>query len=149
MLYSKPCAYAIRAMAHVANLTGEVPAGGKEIAEAEGIPAPVLRKILQELVRRGLLDSRRGPGGGFRLARPAKRITLRDVVAAIDGLDQFQECAVGLERCSDDAPCPLHDHWKRLKNQFQGYLERTTLDEMARAVQRKKELRRTRVRRRN
>ena len=149
MLYSKPCAYAIRAMAHVANLTGEVPAGGKEIAEAEGIPAPVLRKILQELVRMGLLDSRRGPGGGFRLARPAKRITLRDVVAAIDGLDQFQECAVGLERCSDDQPCPLHDNWKGLKNQFQAYLERTTLGEMARAVQRKKELMRTRGRRRN
>lgn len=114
-------------------------AQGSEIAEAEGLPAPVLGKVLQELVRKGLLESRRGPGGGFRLARRPELITLRDVVAAIDGLDQFLECAVGLERCDDDAPCPLHDTWKGLRTQMLHYLEATSLKEMAGAVARKKE----------
>jgi DNA-binding IscR family transcriptional regulator len=57
-------------------------------------------------------------------------------------LDQFLECAVGLERCSDDSPCPLHDTWKDLRTQFMNYLEATTLSDMAAAVTRKKQARR-------
>ena len=140
MLYSTPCEYAIRALAYLAQSPKRPSAQGQEIARAENIPAPVLGKVLQELVRKGLLESRRGPGGGFRLARRPELITLRDVVAAIDGLDHFLECAVGLERCADDAPCPLHDTWKGLRTQVMNYLETTTLAEMARAVARKKEL---------
>lgn len=140
MMYSRPCEYAIRALAYLAQRREETAARGEEIAQAEKLPAPVLGKILQELVRKGLLVSRRGPGGGFRLARRAELITLRDVVGAIDGLDQFLECAVGLERCADDAPCPLHDTWKGLRTQMMSYLETTTLAEMAQAVTRKKEL---------
>ena len=140
MLYSKPCEYAIRALAYLASHPERPAAQGREMARAENIPAPMLSKILQELVRKGLLESRRGPGGGFRLARRPELITLRDVVAAIDGLDHFLECAVGLERCADDAPCPLHDTWKGLRTQMMNYLGTTTLAEMARVVERKKEL---------
>ena len=147
MIYSKPCEYAIRALAYLAQRRDGTAARGEEIARAEKIPAPVLGKILQKLVRRGLLESRRGPGGGYRLARRAELITLRDVVGAIDGLDQFLECAVGLERCADDAPCPLHDTWKSLRTQMMNYLETTTLSEMAQAVARKKELIRRQARR--
>jgi Rrf2 family iron-sulfur cluster assembly transcriptional regulator len=139
MIYSKPCEYAIRSLAYLASSSGGT-ARAEEIAQAEQLPAPVLSKILQELTRKGLLESRRGPGGGFRLARRPELITLRDVVAAVDGLDQFLECAVGLERCSDDSPCPLHDRWKPLRARFLEYLETTTLENMARAVARKKQL---------
>ncbi len=149
MIYSRPCEYAIRALAYLARRPKQTSAQGLEIAREEKLPAPVLGKILQELVRKGLLESRRGPGGGFRLARRAALITLRDVVAAIDGLDQFLECAVGLERCADDAPCPLHDTWKGLRTQMLHYLETTTLEEMAQAVVRKKELLRRQRSRRN
>ena len=140
MIYSKPCEYAIRALVYVARFPDRGAARGTEIAKAEGLPAPVLGKVLQELVRKGLLESRRGPGGGFRLARNPQLITLRDVVAAIDGLDQFAECAVGLEGCSDNSPCPLHDTWKGLRTQLMTYLETTTLDDMAAAVSRKHDL---------
>jgi Rrf2 family transcriptional regulator, iron-sulfur cluster assembly transcription factor len=113
-------------------------AQSQEIAKEEGLPAPILGKVLQELVRKGLLESRRGPGGGFRLARRPQLITLRDVVAAIDGLDQFLECAVGLENCSDESPCPLHDTWKGLRTQMMNYLENTTLADMAAAEAKRK-----------
>ncbi len=66
-----------------------------------------------------------------------------------DGLDPLMECAVGLERCADDAPCPLHDTWKGLRTQVMNYLETTTLAEMARAVARKKELVRRHAPRKN
>jgi Rrf2 family iron-sulfur cluster assembly transcriptional regulator len=139
MIHSKPCEYAIRALSYLARFPPGQATQGKEIAKAEGLPAPVLGKVLQELVRKGLLESRRGPGGGFRLARRPQLITLRDVVAAVDGLDQFLECAVGLERCSDESPCPLHDTWKGLRTQVMKYLEAATLADMAAAVARKKE----------
>jgi len=144
MLYSRPCEYAIRALAFVARLPTHDAAQGRDIAGAEDIPAPVLGKILQELVRKGLLASRRGPGGGFRLARKPELITLRDVVAAVDGLNHFLECAVGLERCADDAPCPLHVTFKPMRTQVMNYLAGTALDQMARAIARKKELQRRR-----
>jgi Rrf2 family iron-sulfur cluster assembly transcriptional regulator len=130
----------IRALTHLARSPRDDAAQGKEIAESEGLPAPVLGSVLQGLVRKGLLESRRGPGGGFRLARIPQLITLRDVVAAIDGLDQFAECAVGVEGCSDDSPCPLHDTWKGLRRQLMNNLEVTTLADTAATVTRKKRL---------
>jgi len=141
MIYSKPCEYAIRALAFLALSPREGASQGTVIAQGEGLPAPLLGKVLQQLARKGLLESRRGPGGGFRLARKPELITLRDVVAAVDGLDQFVECAVGLENCSDESTCPLHDTWKALRAQMMSYLETTTLADMAAAVAKKKALR--------
>jgi Rrf2 family protein len=148
MLYTTPCEYAIRALAYLAGPAVDRPVRRHEIARAENIPSPLLGKILEKLACSRLLESRRGPGGGFRLARRPELITLRDVVSAIDGLDHFQECAVGLERCADDAPCPLHDTWKGLRTQFMHYLETTTVAQMAAAVERKKQLVQRRRRRR-
>ena len=139
MIYSKACEYAIRALAYLARPKDGQPARAEEIAREEKIPLPVLGKILQELVRKGVLASRRGPGGGFRLARRADLITLRDVVAATDGLDHFYNCAVGLPMCGEEAPCPLHDSWKVIRTQILNELETTTVAEMAAAVVRKKE----------
>ena len=141
MLYSKPCEYAIRALTRLANSPGDSAVGAREIARAEGIPLPVLGKILQELVRKGLLDSRRGPGGGFRLARRPELILLRDIVAAIDGLDHFMNCVLGLAQCSEEAPCPLHNSWKELRTRIFEDMDATTLAQMARAAASKRTLR--------
>lgn len=138
MIYSKACEYAIRALAYLARTKDGQSARAQEVSRAEKIPLPVLGKILQNLVRKGVLTSRRGPGGGFRLARRAELITLRDVVAAVDGLDHFHNCAAGLEMCGDEAPCPLHDSWKVIRTQILNDLETTTVAQMAQAVVRKK-----------
>lgn len=140
MLYSKPCEYAIRAAAYLARQPQDklIPVG--QIARAEGIPTPFLSRILYQLAQEGLLTSRTGPGGGFQLARPAKNISLRDIVSVVDGLDGLQQCAVGLARCSDEMPCPLHDMWKELRARISGYLEGISLAGMAQAVERKREL---------
>jgi len=137
MIFSRPCEYAIRALASLAAAPSGA-ARAEEIARAQDIPLPILSKVLQDLVRKGLLESRRGPGGGFRLARRLDLITLRDVVAAIDGLDPFYACITGLPGCSDEAPCPLHDMWKEMRTGLMESFEKTTLDTMARAIARKK-----------
>lgn len=111
-----------------------------EIAKAEDIPLPVLSKVLQELVRKGLLESRRGPGGGFQLSRRPELIALRDIVAAIDGLDHFMDCVAGLKVCSEEAPCPLHNTWTGMRTQILTSLETTTLAQMSRAAQKKNDL---------
>src|SRR5215472_18280021 len=87
MIFSRPCEYAIHAMTYLAAIPG-TSARADEIAEAQEIPLPILSKVLQDLARKGLLDSRRGPGGGFRLSRRPELITLRDIVAAVDSLDE-------------------------------------------------------------
>ncbi len=93
---------------------------------------------MQDLVRKELLRSRRSPGGGFRLARRLDVITLRDVVAAIDGLDPFYACVTGPPGCSDETPCPLHDMWKEMRAGLMESFEKTNLETMARAIARKK-----------
>jgi Rrf2 family iron-sulfur cluster assembly transcriptional regulator len=139
MIFSRPCEYAIRAMTHLADAPEGV-ARAQEIAAAEDIPLPILSKVLQDLARDGLLKSRRGPGGGFRLARPPAHISLRDVVAAIDGTEDFYRCAAGLAGCTEEAPCPLHDMWTRFRENLMVSLETSTLDRMAKVVKKKKQL---------
>jgi Rrf2 family transcriptional regulator, iron-sulfur cluster assembly transcription factor len=111
-----------------------------EIAKAEDIPLPVLSKVLQELVRKGLLESRRGPGGGFQLSRKPELITLRDIVATIDGLDHFMDCVAGLKVCSEEVPCPLHKTWTGMRTQILTSLETTTLAQMSQVSQKKSDL---------
>lgn len=111
-----------------------------EIAEAEGMPRPFASKILLELVRAGLLRSTRGPGGGYGLARPAAEINLLQIKEIFDGTRDLDECAVGLARCSDEAPCPLHDFFQPLRRSIRAYLEGTTLEDMAGALERKRVL---------
>src|ERR1035437_5031409 len=139
MIFSRPCEYAIRALTHMAASPAEI-TSALEIAKAEDVPLPALSKVLQELVRKGLLESRRGPGGGFRLSRRPELITLRDIVAAIDGLDHFMDCVAGLKVCSEEASCPLHKTWSGMRTQILSSLETTTLAQMSQAAQKKNDL---------
>jgi Rrf2 family iron-sulfur cluster assembly transcriptional regulator len=138
MIFSRPCEYAIRALSCLA-LAPAGTARAEEIAHAEDIPLPILSKVLLELARKGLLESRRGPGGGFRLSRRPELILLRDIVAAIDGLDQFLLCVTGLPGCSDETPCPLHEMWKVMRTRLMDSFDTITLEMMARSITRKEQ----------
>jgi len=140
MLYSRPCEYAIRTMAYLARVAADKRVQAQEIAAAESIPAPILAKVLQQLARSGLVNSFKGPGGGFSLNRPPISINLYEIFRLVDGVEDLDRCAVGLAECNDFAPCPLHDTWKSVRVHLLQYLKKTTLEEMASAVERKKEL---------
>jgi Rrf2 family protein len=140
MLYSRPCEYAIRTMAYLAQAAPDNRAQVQEIAAAEGIPAPALAKVLQQLARSSLVNSFKGPAGGFRLSRSPKEINLYEIFQVFDGVVDLNRCAVGLAECNDFSPCPLHDTWKSVRVHLLEYLRKTTLAEMAKAVERKKEL---------
>ena len=140
MIYSRPCEYALRALTYITVNSDSELIRTQEIAETEGLPAPFLAKLLQQLARSGILVSVKGPKGGFGLARPPKEISLLEVVTAIDGEDGFMRCAIGLAECTDTAPCPLHDTWKPLRDQILDYMAGRSLANLAEAITRKKEL---------
>ncbi len=137
MLFSKGCTYAIRAALLVA--TKEIRDDRKfvpirELSEELGLSFHFLTKILQQLTEAGIMESFRGPNGGIGLARPARSITLVDVIAAIDGMSLFSSCALGLPGCGEQTPCPLHDAWAKRRLDLQRMLEKTTLASLAREL---------------
>lgn len=111
--------------------------GAKAIAESECIPIPFLWKILQNLARRRLIRSFKGLRGGYELAKPADEITLRAVVGATDGDDLTGGCVLGLEICSEENACPLHDTWKRIREEMSAMMEQNTLADLARVARRR------------
>jgi len=139
MLYSTACEYAIRALAFLA-LQGQGHFFSlKEIVSHNGLRSPFMAKVLQQLIKQGLVISQKGPGGGFAIGKKPKEITLMEIVKTIDGEPNFSRCGVGLAKCSDEMPCPLHNSWKLLRNQIRNYLESQTVAELSQAVEKKLE----------
>jgi Rrf2 family protein len=145
MIYTDSGKYAIRAITRLASLRSDgatMTAGA--IAKAEGnIPPAYLAKILQALARAGLLQSVRGRGGGFRLARPADKIRAIEVLNVVESLARrAQMCILALDHCSDINPCPLHDTWKQFRTSALTYLQTLTVADLAEARERKGSTRR-------
>lgn len=140
MLYSNPCEYAIRALTSLALQPGDPWVSTTAIAAHAEVPEAFLGKILKDLVKAGMLRSMRGPGGGYRLTGDAADIRLLDVKAAIDGLADLDRCAVGLDPCADDTPCPLHEEFKHVRRTIRDYLSSTTIEDLAVGVREKRAL---------
>ncbi len=133
LVCSRACVYAIRALARLAAQSPSNPLKARDIAAQENIPSAFLAKVLHQLVKAGLVSSSPGLTGGFRLRVPASRLTLLEIVAAIDGLAQFSQCFTGLGECNEQAPCPMHESWKKVRSSIEAYLRETTLGQVAEA----------------
>ena len=140
MLYSRSAEYAIRAFVNLAQVPDGRYAMVKQIAAEEEIPAHFLAKILQQLARKGLLRSSKGPTGGFSLRVPPDEVRMLDIVEALDGLSEYEKCVSGLAECSDDMACPLHDSWKPLRSRIMDYLGRNTIADLAKALEQKRRM---------
>jgi Rrf2 family iron-sulfur cluster assembly transcriptional regulator len=138
MIYSRSAEYAIRAFVHLAQVPDGKYAMVKNIAEQEDIPSHFLAKILQQLARKGLLRSSKGPTGGFALRVPAANVKLWDIVEALDGMSQYTACASGLSECSDEMPCSMHDSWVTLRSRIIDYLETNTIADLVKALELKR-----------
>jgi len=127
-LFSKTCEYAMRAVFYIARCSHEGKRVGiKEIAEKINSPEPFLAKILQQLSRAGLIQSAKGPNGGFYLDAAGLNKPIADIVTAIDGKSIFAGCAMGLHDCSEINPCPLHHEFKKVRTQITKMLHQTTI----------------------
>lgn len=140
MIYSRSAEYAIRAFVHLAVLPADEYAMAKNIAAETGIPSHFLAKILQDLARHGYLRSSKGPRGGFRLREGAEEISMLKVVEAVDGAGRYDRCIGGSPECNDKAPCGMHDSWKVLRSRIIGYLEGTSIADLANSLGEKRRL---------
>ncbi len=129
-VFSKTCEYAIRAVFFIAHKTADGGRVGiKEIANGIDSPEHFLAKILQDLSRRGIVQSAKGPNGGFYLDEDAMSRPLADIVEAVDGNGIFTGCALGLKQCSEVNPCPLHRQFKAIRDDIHELLQKTAISE--------------------
>ena len=131
-MISRSAKYAIGAMVYLANANGTNANGkgwalSRDISTGARLPRQYLSKILRTLASRGLLESRRGRSGGFRLARTAADITLFEVVDPLDHLDTRGTCLLRPAGCDDSTPCGLHNSYRHIHDNFIELLHRTTL----------------------
>jgi Rrf2 family iron-sulfur cluster assembly transcriptional regulator len=127
---SQTCEYALRAATYIAHNAGDQPVLAKDIAEQTSVPLKYLQKVLRDLVRVGVLDSARGIGGGFQLARPAEQVLLADVLTPFEDLTQQMSCPFGNPDCGGKRVCPVHDRWSRVVKAYRGFLQTTTLGQL-------------------
>lgn len=112
-----------------------------EMSERLGIPMPFLGKTLQILVQKRLLESLKGPRGGFRLAKNPDEIALFHIVDAIDGTDYMTSCVLGFPECSTKNPCPIHSEWGALRDRVYQMIANKTIAEISKDISESKQLR--------
>jgi len=127
MILTMTAEYALRAMAEIAARGPDAPVRAKDLTETAGIPPSYLSKILRRLAAAGLLTSERGHGGGFRLSRPAAKITFHDVLRAVDVDLSGGGCVFGWGACDAQLPCLLHPAWAELKSSLSTWAAGSTL----------------------
>jgi len=130
-MLNKATKYALRAMVCLVSCNRDKPLGYKSIARQIEAPEQFTAKILQELVRSGLVRSTRGPGGGFVVHESNPDPTLIEVIRVFEGNSLFESCGFGLKHCSDTHPCPLHHEYARIRDQYKQMAEKNRLSDLA------------------
>jgi Rrf2 family protein len=131
-MISKTGRHALTALALLAELSRDAFVGAADVAEQIGAPPNYLGKLLKTLVACGLLESQKGKGGGFRLARSASDISLYDVVEPIEHVSRWNGCFLGRGRCSEESPCAVHQRWGKVRDDYLHFLQQTTVADLAR-----------------
>jgi len=118
-MLSLTCKTAIKAVIYLASRyeSGEK-AGIKEIAAYIDASEHTVGKMLQTLVKEGVINSSKGPTGGFFITSKQKSQPIINITNAIDGKEVFDECGLGLSKCSAKHPCPMHNDYKEIRDGF-------------------------------
>jgi Rrf2 family protein len=131
-MISKSSEYAIRALVYIElqNRKGKTP-GFKEIAKEIDAPEPFTGKIMQTLTRHELLKSMKGRGGGFYFDKESGSLSLYEVVRTTEGEKFFRHCIFGLKNCSDEKPCPVHEKYAAIRDEFTLMFQNETIQSLA------------------
>jgi Rrf2 family iron-sulfur cluster assembly transcriptional regulator len=121
--------FAVTAMVDLALRDGGRPVTLAEISSRQRISLSYLEQLFGKLRRRELVDSVRGPGGGYRLGKDSASISVAEIILAVDEPIDATQCG-GKENCHDDQKCLTHDLWATLNERIFGYLESVTLGQL-------------------
>jgi Rrf2 family protein len=132
--FSTSIEYAIHGLVYLAAKGSQTSTLVSEVAESIKVPESYLRKVFQLLSRSGLVSSQRGAHGGFTLARGPERITLKDVVEAIDGSLPLYSCLKVKRKCPSEERCPVSDAFEEARRRMAEVLDATTVSDLAQGI---------------
>lgn len=134
-MFSKSCIYAIKVMIYLAlKRDSEFKyIGVSEISKAIDSPKHFTAKILKELKKANIIDSRPGPNGGFYLPKD-QVVSLTEIIRVIDGNQLLDGCILGFKECSELHPCPAHNKLKMLRENLKNEFQTTFIEEMKEVV---------------
>jgi Rrf2 family iron-sulfur cluster assembly transcriptional regulator len=121
--------FAVAAMLDLAMQRSRDPVTLAEISQRQGISLSYLEQLFSKLRRHSLVDSLRGPGGGYRLAKDMGQVSVAEIIVAVDEPIDATQCG-GKEDCHDDKKCITHDLWARLNERIFDYLSAVTLKQL-------------------
>lgn len=134
-MLSLTCTYAIRALTFLATQNPEETTLSSLISEKTGVPLAYLSKILLVMKEQGLLDSLKGPGGGFFFVIEPKDIPIETIVQLFDQeILRKDKCVMRIADCHEHCPCPIHDTWGPFRDRFHKILEVTSIGTLATEV---------------
>ena len=131
----RQCDYAARILLHLAMQPPGTHLMAREIARLRLMPPALTRRVVAQLVAAGFLQSRRGKGGGFALARSPAEISLLEVVEAMDGPIALNRCTLDPQECPLMPQCSVHEAWVDARRLLRDYLNLLTFRELARRGQ--------------
>lgn len=105
-----------------------------QIAKEINAPEAFTAKILQTLARHEKISSIKGPGGGFYISADAPPVKVMEIVDIMDGKAAFERCGLGLKKCGDKRPCPIHKEFRSYSSRLKNLLETKTIEEMSRDI---------------
>lgn len=131
-MFKKETEYALRALVYICeqNQQGQRP-GLAEIAFEIEAPGPYTAKVLQRLVKSGILSSQKGKGGGFFFRKGQGETILKDVIIITEGAGIFTNCGFGLGHCNDENPCPIHEQYLKVREQLEEIFSKNTIRDLA------------------
>ncbi|MCC6287397.1 MAG: Rrf2 family transcriptional regulator [Chitinophagaceae bacterium] len=134
-MLSLTCKTAIKAVIYLAtkSKTGKK-SGIIEISDFINASEHTVGKILQTLVKENIINSAKGPTGGFYISAKQKNQAMIKIINAIDGQKAFDECGLGLSKCSATHPCPIHTDYQVIKNQFKTMCQQKKIDDLCNTV---------------
>ncbi|AUP78981.1 RrF2 family transcriptional regulator [Flavivirga eckloniae] len=127
-MLSNSSKYAIKAVLFIAlNASEENKVMAKDISQPINVPQAYIAKLLQELVKKGIVSSVRGPKGGFYLDEINMNHSIMSIVSVIDGEKKLNSCMMSLEKCNEEKPCPLHSILVTSRSQILNSLKNKTI----------------------
>lgn len=131
MFFSKSFGYALRGILYVAMLNEENhKVQVDEIASKLGVPRHFLAKIMNRVVKEGILDSTKGPYGGFSVNEETLNSPLIRLLRITDGMEQFNSCVLQLRKCNHLNPCPLHFMIEKNRDDLQKNFSQVTIADL-------------------
>lgn len=131
MQLTRAADYGVRVMIQLAQTPSDVRVSLPALAQATGAPESFLSKVLQALAHAGIITSRRGQSGGFRITPRGTSASMREVIEAIDGSIFLNVCVIPGRSCSRKARCPAHPVWVQAQQAMLAVLSNTTVAALA------------------